>query len=132
MTPDPTMLQKAVAAWDLAPPDWILELARLADASGLNASARRLGYSAAVISETIRNKYRGDLARVEATVRGALMGETVVCPVLGQIGRDACLAWQAKPRAVTNAVRTRVYRACRSGCPHSRLKRQDGETRNAE
>lgn len=116
-----TMQQKAAQAWGTVP-DWIAELAELAETQGLNACASRLGYSAAVISQTLSNTYRGNLSNVEGKVRGALMGATVDCPVLGQIGRDVCLSWQAKERATTNAMRARLYRACRDGCPHSRLK----------
>ncbi len=122
MSTSSTMVQKAEAAWGGTPPDWIAELARLASAKGLNACAQRLGYSPTTISQTIGNKYPGDLAKVEEKVRGALMGSTVDCPVLGGIGRHICLDWQAKPRAVTNSTRSKVYRACRDGCPHSRLK----------
>jgi len=117
-----TMQQKASSAWNDQVPEWVSELASLADREGLNACARRLGYSAAVISQTISAKYPGDLSKVEDKVRGALMGSVVDCPVLGEIGRDTCLSWQKKPRAVTNAMRTKLHRACRSGCPHSRLK----------
>jgi uncharacterized protein involved in cysteine biosynthesis len=119
------MADKAQAAWGENMPDWIGELASLADTESVTACARRIGYSPAVISQTIGNKYRGDLTKVEDKVRGALMGLTVSCPVLGSIGRHVCLDWQAKPRAITNSTRTRVYRACRSGCPHSRLKGDD-------
>lgn len=116
-----TMQEKAERAWGTVP-DWVGELAELAERHGLNACASRLGYSPAVISQTIGNKYRGDLTKLEDKVRGALMGATVHCPVLGEIGRDVCLSWQGKERATTNAMRARLYRACRDGCPHSRLK----------
>lgn len=119
---EPTMSEKAEAAWGADMPDWVRELAGLASRTSLNAAARRLGYSPSTLSQTLANKYPGDLERIADTVRGALMGETVTCPVLGDIGRDACLAWQGKPRAITNAIRSRVYKACRSGCAHSRLK----------
>lgn len=122
MTQHPTMLEKAETAWGGAVPDWVQELARLATDEGLNACARRLNYSGAAISQTISNKYPGDLGKIEATVRGALMHETVDCPIVGAIGRDQCLQHQAAKRAYTNSVRTRLYNACRNGCPHSRLK----------
>ena len=51
--------------------------------------------------------------------------DTIVIPVLGEIRRDTCLDWQAKPFAITSAHRTRMHRACRDGCPHSHL--GDGE-----
>lgn len=116
-----TMGEKAALAWGSLP-DWVAELARLADARGLTATAAKIGYSTAVVSQVIGGKYPGDLTKVEERVRGALMGLTVACPVLGEIGRDVCLSTQAQPFAVTNSTRTRVYRACRSGCPHSGLK----------
>lgn len=125
MTSNPTMMDKANVAWNGAPPDWVCELAQMATSKGLNSVAQRLGYSSAVLSQTIGNKYPGDLSKVEDKVRGALMGKKVACPVLGSIGRDKCLDVQALPRAVTNSIRTRLYRACRSGCPHSRLKGGD-------
>ncbi|MEP1254297.1 MAG: transcriptional regulator, partial [Alphaproteobacteria bacterium] len=74
------------------------------------------------VSQVIGSKYPGDLAKVEDKVRGALMGLVVMCPVLGEIGRDVCLETQALPHVITNSTRTRVYRACRSGCPNSGLK----------
>ncbi|MBD8890921.1 transcriptional regulator [Roseibium litorale] len=117
-----SMREKTAVAWGAAVPDWVSELAEMAELQGLNACAARLGYSPAVISQTLGNKYRGDMTKVEDKVRGALMGATVRCPVLGEIGRDTCLNWQGKPRAVTNAIRTQVYHACRKNCPHSRLK----------
>lgn len=112
---------KAAAAWGETP-EWVLQLAAEADRSTVTAAARRVGYSTGAISQIIGAKYPGDLGKVETAVRGALMGETVDCPVLGEIGRDYCLQQQGMPRATTSAIRTRLYNACRSGCPHSRLK----------
>lgn len=113
---------KARAAWDQALPDWVAELAELATNTSQAAAAKRIGYSAPVVSQVIGRTYRGDLARVEAKVRGALMHATVMCSVLGEIGLDQCRDEQRKPFHATSSVRTRLYRACRAGCPHSRLK----------
>lgn len=114
--------EKAATAWAGAAPDWVVALASLADRDGLRGAGRRVGYSASAISTCLANRYRGDLRRVEESVRGALMGESVDCPALGAIGRDQCLAWQRKPFAATSSARVAVYRACRGGCPHSQLK----------
>lgn len=122
MMTDLTMPEKAEKAWQGTAPDWVRELAMFARSDGLNGCAKRLSYSVTTISQVINNKYLGDLSNVEERVRGALMKETVPCPVLGALPRDQCLDWQAKPLAVTNSTRTKVYRACRAGCPHSRLK----------
>lgn len=113
---------KARTAWGKALPDWVAELALLASNTSQAAAAECIGYSPPVVSQVIGRTYRGDLGRVEAKVRGALMNEIVACQVLGEIGLDQCLDEQAKPFAATSSVRARVFRACRAGCPHSRLK----------
>ena len=119
--PKDTALARATAAWpDL--PAWVEELARYVDARGLKAAGQKVGYSASTLSEVIGKKYKGTLSKVEARVRGALMGETVDCPQLGDMTRDRCLDWQGKPYAQTSSLRVAMYHACRSGCPHSRLK----------
>jgi hypothetical protein len=117
-------LAKAQGAWGAALPDWVRELAEEAMRNSATAVARRIGYSPAVISHVLAATYPGDLARVEAKVRGALMGATVVCPVLGEIGRDRCLDEQKMPFSAASSIRSKLYRACRSGCPHSRLGRE--------
>ncbi|WP_246248945.1 transcriptional regulator [Chelativorans alearense] len=121
-----TMSEKALEAWGAGLPDWVAELAALADREGLRGAEKRVNYSASAISTVINNRYRGDMGRVEESVRGALMGRVVPCPVLGEIGRDQCLVWQKKPFAATSSIRVAVYRACRAGCPHSKLKSLEG------
>ncbi|MCF1744652.1 transcriptional regulator [Paradevosia shaoguanensis] len=117
-----TMVEKANRAHGNAMPEWIGELARLVDASGLKEAARRLGYSTATLSQVCNGKYLGDLAKVGEVVRGALMAETVDCPVLGEIGRDRCLHEQDEPFRATSSYRAQLYQACRHSCPHSRIK----------
>lgn len=114
----------ARSGWGEALPDWIMTLARECDASTATAVARRLGYSVAVVSAMVRGNYKGDPGAVEARVRGAYMGEIVECPVLGEIARDRCMREQACRHTGTSALRTKLRRACRGGCPHSRLARE--------
>ncbi len=112
---------KARAAWGEDVQEWVLALAAEATRTSASAVATRLGYSPPVISEVIANRYRGDVSRVAEKVAGAFLGAEVGCPVLGAIGRDQCLEEQRKPFMTTSSVRTRLYRACRGGCPHSRI-----------
>jgi hypothetical protein len=112
---------KARAAWGDAQPDWVAIVAEEANRTSVKAVADRIGRSSALVSNVIANKYPGDMAAVEELVRGALMGATVACPVLGEIGLLQCLAEQGKPFSATSSVRSRLYRACRGGCPHSRI-----------
>lgn len=101
--------------------EWIAILAEECERSSQATVARRLGYSPAVINQVLKRTYKGDVNRVQAVVEGALMGRTVDCPVVGELPRNTCLDHQRAPFAATNAQRVRLYRACRSGCPHSRI-----------
>ncbi|MCR5855963.1 transcriptional regulator [Mesorhizobium sp. J428] len=122
----PSFLEKAAAAWGTLLPEWVAELARLADREGLSGAGRHIGYSASAVSTVIANKYRGDMGSVAGKVRGAVMSETVNCPVLGEIGRDRCLDWQKKPFAATSSHRVQMFKACRGGCPNARQKPDGG------
>lgn len=117
---DVDFVAKAHAAWGLMP-DWVLILAEEANRTSGAAVAKKLGLSGSLVSYVLAKKYPGDMGRVEQLVRGALMGLLVDCPVLGEIGRDRCLVEQRKPFSASSSVRSRLFRACRSGCPHSRL-----------
>ncbi|MDA8230375.1 MAG: transcriptional regulator [Magnetospirillum sp.] len=113
-------LARVKAAWGESMPDWVDALGRACDQASQSAVAKRIGYSAAAVSFVINAKYTGDLTAVEQAVRGALMAATVACPLVGELATDACLAHQRAAWAPHNPQRIAFYRACRSGCPHSR------------
>jgi len=119
-------LANARAAYGDALPDWVESLANEANRTTGASAARRIGYSGSVVTSVCNATYGGDIGAVEAKVRGALMGATLDCPVLGEIGRDACLDEQKKRHVATSAVRTALFHACRGGCEHSRLKSEGG------
>lgn len=105
--------------------DWLAALRQACSKDSQAAVARRLGVSPATVSQVLKGSYKADLGGIEQRVRGALLGETVTCPILGDIKRNVCLDWQAKPFAATNELRVMLYRACRDGCPHSKLKQSE-------
>lgn len=121
--PKTDYVAKAEAAWGKKIPDWVLVLAEYATKTTGVIAAEKIGYCGAIVSQVTGNKYPGDLARVEEKVRGALMGVTVLCPILGEIGRHQCLDEQGKPFTASSSIRSKLFRACRSGCQHSRLQR---------
>jgi hypothetical protein len=126
-SPRNDFVANAREAYGAALPDWIECLAREADRTTGAAAGARIGYKGgSVVTGVCRGNYKGDWRAVEGRVRGALMGEEVVCPVLGEIGRNRCLDEQKKRHIGTSAVRTALFHACRSGCPHSRLKIVEG------
>lgn len=114
-----SFVEKAMDAHGSPLPDWLDELARLADANDLGVAGQRIGYSRSAVSTIISGKYLGDLARVEQMVRGALMSLVVDCPVLGEIGRDRCLTEQKEPFRATSRHRAQLFHACKI-CPQRR------------
>jgi len=100
-------------------PIWITELRDQCVKLGRKQVANEIGYSVTAISQVLNGKYPGDLGRVEQSVRGAYMGATVLCPVLGELEKQKCFKHQRNKQAV-NPMRVQLYRACNSGdCPNS-------------
>lgn len=114
-------IDRARAAWGEAIPDWMIALAEACDNQSQSAVAKQLGYSAALVSQVIGNKYGGGLTAVEQAVRGAFLAAIVDCPVVGELAADACNAHQRATWAPLNPTRISFFKACRSGCPHSRI-----------
>lgn len=114
-------LAAAQAAWGEAIPDWIVVLADECDRGGQGATARRIGIAKSTINEVMRRTYKARLGNIEQKVRGALMGTTVVCPVLGEIGVDLCLENQRRPFSAANPIRVQLHRTCPT-CAHKRTR----------
>ena len=105
-------------------PLWMHTLRTRVQESSQRAVAQAIGYTNAVVSAVLSNSYRGNLANVEMAVRGAFMGETVGCPVMGELPSHNCLEYQRQPYASTNSQRIRLYKACRGGCANSQIGKQ--------
>lgn len=103
--------------------DWKQVLKQQCERKGREAVAREIGYGETVISQVLNDKYPGRIDKVESAVRGAYLGKTVHCPVIGELATHQCQEHQSRPFAATNPQRVRLYRACRNHCPHSELKR---------
>lgn len=100
-------------------PRWIGVLRQQCIVSTQSAVAEKIGYSAAVVNQILKGTYKGSLVAVEKAVRGCFMGETVICPVLGEIESNLCNEHQRRPFASTNTVRVQLYRACHTPCPNN-------------
>ncbi len=119
-TPKTSHTATALSHWGDHPPEWVLVLAENCDRISQPVAAQRIGMTTSVISDTLRNKYKGRVDRVRERVMGAFMGKTVDCPVLGDdLARDTCLEKQKLPFAATNPERVRLFRMCPT-CPHFR------------
>lgn len=102
---------------------WLEVLQAEVNASSLAVVADKIGLSRTLISQVCNEKYPGDLGRVQKLVEGNLMGHKVACPILGEIPVHQCMAHQRRKAGdVGNTPNEiRLYKACRSGCPHSQL-----------
>lgn len=114
-------------------PDWLLILAEEVDRSSQVKAARRIKYSAATVNYVLGGTYGGDLRKIESAVRGALMGATVDCPVLGTLETHRCLEQQRLPFNPSHPQRVRLYQACKA-CPNKRTTttEPEGDTTDAE
>jgi hypothetical protein len=121
-------LNTATEFWTDGLPEWVLVLATACDRSSQNVVAKKLGYSASVISAVLKCSYKGAYTAVEKTIRGKLMAETLDCPVLGDLQQDICLRHQKTALHLnpTSSLRVQLAKACRGGCVHSRLPNRHG------
>ena len=117
--------QIARDAWGEGAPEWVTVLAERCEKTSQQVVARRISYSAAVVSNVLRRKYQGDMGRVREAVQGAFMESSTECPVLGMIPSNECLSHQRQPLRTTNTLAVRIWRACRGGCAHSRIGRDE-------
>lgn len=100
--------------WDGEAPDWIVRLADLCDGSSQNAIAKALGYSAATISNVLRNRYPADMSGIEDAVAELVAGGAVECPALGPITTEDCAEWRGKAGVLStsNPQRVQMRAAC--------------------
>lgn len=101
-------------------PDWIATLAEECDRTSQRAVGLRIGYSAGAVNQVLAKKYKAPTTNIEQAVRGAYLAAVVTCPVLGELAADRCLEHQKQPWA-SSPMRLRLFKACRAGCPHSRI-----------
>ena len=99
-------------------PRWLTELRHQCANRSQAKVARELGVSGALISQVLKGKYPGDLTRIEKLVRGEYLGDTVTCPILGELELDNCQRYQRDKIATHNPLRVQLYRACKT-CSYS-------------
>lgn len=116
--------------WGEAAPDWIIALVTACSERGAsqNSVAQRLGYTGAVISQVLRNRYPGNLRRLEDRVRSVFLAGEITCPALGVIGSEDCLSWRDKSTDLTSVspMTVRMFRACAT-CPRNQNDTQQTE-----
>lgn len=101
--------------------NWFETLKNEVEQTSLTAVAKKLSMSKATVSQVLNGKYSASTATIQQKVEGAFMHSEVECPILGDIPINECLEHQKRKFAATNHIRVAIYKACRSGCPHSKI-----------
>lgn len=97
---------------------WLQELRAQCQITSQPKVAKVLGYSPAVINQVLKGTYKGDIKKVEQKVRGAFLGETVGCPILGELERNKCIEHQNAKYSSVNRLAVQLYRKCPT-CPYN-------------
>lgn len=103
-------------SWGDSIPGWVMNLAQECDRSSQSQAAKKIGRSASLVNQVLKNKYNGSLSSIQERCEAALSCE-VECPIMGLISGTKCLATQEMPYQPYNHVVVRQFRACRN-CPH--------------
>lgn len=107
--------------------NWIQALRAECDRTTQGAAARVIGVGATTISQVLSGNYAAGTQRIERRVRGALMGETCTCPVMGDVSLRVCQDVQERQRGQGgNPQHAQAWFACRGqgrfsqagACPH--------------
>ena len=101
--------------------NWLHVLKDEVEKQGMRKVAEKLGVSKATVSQVVNDKYKASTHVIQQRVEGVFMAFTVDCPILGDIAVNQCLEHQNRKFAATNHIRVALYKACRNGCPHSKL-----------
>ena len=118
-----TASRKIRQCWE-RPPDWIVALACACDRTSQSAVARMLGMNSGYVSYALRNQRPQYHRPVEDAVRGKLMGETVECPVLGEVDQALC-ARHRKSRIRPIGPEQKRLRATCPGCIHNTNRKEE-------
>ena len=85
---------------------------------------KRLGYSAATISQVLSGSYGGQIDAFLTRVEEVFGTSEIKCPVLGEILLPECVEERRKPFTTANPHRVRMFQACRI-CRHNTDQRHE-------
>jgi len=90
-----------------------LELLRQRVAESSQAKvAKELGYSASTVNQVLKGSYAGGLDNFLERVAEVYGGDTIDCPVLGDIPLSRCSSERKKPFRATNHQAVELFRTC--------------------
>lgn len=119
VNPELTNVDRVIAGWGANAPEWVMLMAREADATNQRIVAERIGKSGPYVSRVIKHTYAGDYAEAERLVRATFAAELVTCPIWGEpIPLPACMRNRRRPGPGTSDAERRYLQHC-PRCPHN-------------
>lgn len=97
---------------------WFIALQEAVQTQSQAKVAAQCGISGTAVNQVLKGIYQGNIANVAEKVAGALLEQSVICPVLDVITTDICASHRNKGFAPTNPMRVQLFRACQI-CQHN-------------
>ncbi len=105
----------AIEAWGTVP-RWVEVLIKACDAKGSSQGkvAKRLGYSATVVSQIIHKSYPSIDDALETRILDIFDGQNVKCPARGLIRAEECVKWRDKASELhsSSPIHVQMFVAC--------------------
>ncbi|KUJ75941.1 hypothetical protein AVO42_00325 [Thiomicrospira sp. XS5] len=98
--------------------NWFIALQQACSVQSQKRVADQCGISATAVNQVLKGVYKGSLDNVIEKVSGALLNQSVHCPVLDDITTDLCAKYRKEGFMPTNPMRVQLYRACQT-CPNN-------------
>lgn len=97
---------------------WFTALKQAVETQSQAKVASQCGISPTAVNQVLKGTYPGNLNNVAEKVSGALLEQSVICPVLDVITTDICASYRAQGFKPNNPMRVQLYRACQK-CQHN-------------
>lgn len=91
---------------------WFIALQSAANTMSQAKLAAKCGISGTAINQVLKGNYQGSINNVSEKVKGALLEQSVTCPVLDTITTDVCANHRNKGFKPNNPMRVQLFRAC--------------------
>lgn len=101
--------------------DWYLALKKEVERTSQSRVGSKCGISTTYVNWLLKGTYEtngGNIENVAEKISGALLEQSVNCPVLDVITTDICAQHRNSAFSPHNPMRVRLYRACQN-CPNN-------------
>lgn len=97
---------------------WFKALTKEVEKTSQSKAGTKCSISGTAVNQVLKGTYKGSIENVKEKVAGALLENSVICPVLDVITTDICAKYRNAKFSPNNAMRVQLYRACQN-CKHN-------------